>query len=65
MTKREWIDLRQSRSTVPWKDIEASGWDAVPCRCRQKGCQGWKLARVEKPSNPRSLLNPSEPPEAA
>ena len=48
MTKRQWIEQRQENSEVPWEHILYSGFDAVPCDCGLKGCQGWALARVGK-----------------
>ena len=47
MTKEQWIILRQKHSEVPWEEMLASGWDAVPCNCKLAGCLGWRLARKE------------------
>lgn len=65
-TKNEWIAYRNERSQVPWDDILASGFDAVPCDCGKGGCLGWKLVRVPQAAHPSSIIpTPPNSPRAA
>lgn len=66
--KNEWIAYRNERSTTPWDDILASGFDAVKCDCGKQGCLGWRLARVpaQRPPFPSPVPPHSPtPPRAA
>ena len=73
MSKDAWILYRNTNSQVPWEDIVASGYDAVPCDCDKEGCYGWKLERVKvqvsarfsRRSLDRPPDRPSPPPRAA
>jgi hypothetical protein len=59
LAREAWIKHRQDRSSVPWDDVAASGFDAVACDCGKQGCQGWRLARAV--ARPPAVSQPVAP----